>query len=374
MRREHTIGAYRIESSSVSGDLSIASSTIDVVDSTVIGAETIDSTGLLNEWSTHSLHALLNGEVVEASYSLTSALLNSPVELSGMFVDVELLHERTTSDGSASITEATADVVSSQSLPTSHTFSIGPGSPQNVQISLLANAAPALSIQSPFSGQRYMESIPIEIALTVLDDTTELSDIALTWKIFDAQNQLVKEGVATSTQFNVTLSDTGLFVLQVTATDDLGLSTTAEVDIEITQLDTDGDWVSTCSSETWFDASKGLQCGPDIYDPDDDNDGRLDENDVWPKDPCAWIDTDEDGQPDRIQCPPGASTLLFEDQDDDGDGIPDELEGTSLGESEDSTTPLILIGSILIAVLIIFFVRVRGGGPKSLGEIDERML
>ncbi|MGB1659205.1 MAG: hypothetical protein ACPHHS_01780 [Candidatus Poseidoniaceae archaeon] len=219
-----------------------------------------------------------------------------------------------------------------------------------------------------------METIPVEIALTVLDDTTELSDIALSWKIFDAQNQLVNEGVATSTTFNVTLLDTGLFVLQLTATDDLGLSTTAEVDIEITQLDTDGDWVSTCSSETWFDATKGLQCGPDIYDPDDDNDGRLDENDVWPKDPCAWIDTDEDGQPDRIQCPPGASTLLFEDQDDDGDGVPDELEGTSLGESEDSTTPLILIGSILIAVLIIFFVRVRGGGPKSLGEIDERML
>lgn len=364
----------RIESSSVNGDLSIASSTIDAVDSAIIGAETIDSTGLLNEWSTHSLHALLNGEVVEASYSLTSALLNSPVELSGMFVDVELLHERTTSDGSASITEAAADVVSSQSLPTNHTFSIGPGSLQNVQISLLANAAPALSIQSPFSGQRYMETIPVEIALTVLDDTTELSDIALSWKIFDAQNQLVNEGVATSTQFNVTLLDTGLFVLQLTATDDLGLSTTAEVDIEITQLDTDGDWVSTCSSETWFDASKGLQCGPDIYDPDDDNDGRLDENDVWPKDPCAWIDTDEDGQPDRIECPPGASTLLFEDQDDDGDGVPDELEGTSLGESEDSTTPLILIGSILIAVLIIFFVRVRGGGPKSLGEIDERML
>ena len=156
--------------------------------------------------------------------------------------------------------------------------------------------------------------------------------------------------------------------------DNLGLTTMAEVDIEITQLDTDGDWSSTCSSTTWFDPSTGLQCGPDIYDPDDDNDGRLDENDVWPKDPCAWIDSDDDGQPDRIQCPPGATTTLFEDQDDDGDGIPDELEGTSLGESGDSTTPLILIGSILVLVLIIFFIRIRGGGPKSLGEIDERML
>ena len=65
---------------------------------------------------------------------------------------------------------------------------------------------------------------------------------------------------------------------------------------------------------------------------------------------------------------------LFEDQDDDGDGIPDELEGSSLSESGENSTVLIFIGSILVVILIIFFVRVRGGGPKSLGEIDERLL
>tara|TARA_B100000003_G_scaffold185100_1_gene179157 strand:- start:726 stop:1385 length:660 start_codon:yes stop_codon:yes gene_type:complete len=219
-----------------------------------------------------------------------------------------------------------------------------------------------------------METMPIEISLTILDDATALSDIVVSWKVFDAQNQLVKQGTDASTIFNITSLDTGLFVVQLTAVDDLGLSTMAEVDIEITQLDTDGDWTSTCSSDTWFDATNGLQCGPDIYDPDDDNDGRLDEKDAWPKDPCAWIDTDEDGQPDRIQCPAGSSTTLFEDQDDDGDGIPDELEGKALDDSEDSATPLILFASILILVLIIFFVRVRGGGPKNLGEVDERML
>jgi hypothetical protein len=165
-----------------------------------------------------------------------------------------------------------------------------------------------------------------------------------------------------------------LYVLQVIATDDLSLSSTVEVDIEVTLLDTDGDWISSCSSETWFDADNGIQCGPDIYDPDDDNDGRLDENDVWPKDACAWMDTDEDGQPDRIQCPQGQTSMLFEDQDDDGDGTPDELEGKSSTKNDDQSTGLLLIGGIVIIVLIVFFVRTRGGGPKSLGDIDERML
>ena len=66
--------------------------------------------------------------------------------------------------------------------------------------------------------------------------------------------------------------------------------------------------------------------------------------------PCAWLDTDEDGQPDRIECPPGFTTSLFEDQDDDGDGTPDELEGSSMGDSEDNSTPIIFIGAILILV------------------------
>ena len=58
----------RIESSSLNGDLSIAGSTVDAVDSTLTGSASIDTNGLLNEWSSHSLHAVLNGEVVEASY------------------------------------------------------------------------------------------------------------------------------------------------------------------------------------------------------------------------------------------------------------------------------------------------------------------
>ena len=364
----------RFESSSLIGNISVSSSVLDAIDSVLSGSISIDTDGMVNEWSTHSISASLNGVVVEATFTLSSDLLTSPIEFTGSFVDIEMLHTRSTIDASTSINEATISVLSALSLASSEVFAIGSGAPQNVVINLQPNTPPVLSITVPYSGQRYMETTPVEVSLTVMDDTTESEEIVLNWFVYNAQNQLVKEGSGASANFNITSLDTGLFVVQVVAVDDLGLTTSAEVDIEVTQLDTDGDWISTCNSDTWFDATKGLQCGPDIYDPDDDNDGRLDTNDVWPKDPCAWIDTDEDGQPDRIDCPLGATTALFEDQDDDGDGTPDELEGTSLGESEDNATPLILIGSIVILLLIVFFIRVRGGGPKSLGEIDERML
>ena len=364
----------RFESSSILGNLSILSGIIDVVDSLLTGSTSIDGDGLVNEWSTHSMRALLNREVVEATFTVSSSLLDAPIEFTASFVDVEMLHTTSLSDGTTSTNEATATILSSQSLLSSEVFAIGSGSEKEVVFNLQANTPPSLSITSPYSGQRYMETTPVEVSLVVLDDTTDVENIGLSWSVFDAQNQPVTQGQTPSVQFNISSLDPGLFVLQFVATDNLGLATMIEIDIEITQLDTDGDWVSTCSSDTWFDPSTGLQCGPDIYDPDDDNDGRLDDNDVWPKDPCAWIDTDEDGQPDRIDCPSGASTTLFEDQDDDGDGIPDELEGTSLGKEEGNATALILICSIVILVLILFFIRVRGGGPKSLGEIDERML
>ena len=46
----------------------------------------------------------------------------------------------------------------------------------------------------------------------------------------------------------------------------------------------------------------------------------------------------------------------------------------TLETSDGSATPLILVASIIILVLLVFILRIRGGGPKTLGEIDERML
>ncbi len=366
----------QISDSDLVGSISVAGSTINIIDSSIIGTKSLSTGGVLNEWSTHSLSAILNGISVEATYVISTELLDQPSTYSGQFIDIILQYSKHTEIQSELSTSATIETYSAMSLVNNSEFELGNGVNQQVAISLLPNAAPVASVSAPYSGQRFMETVPIEVIYTVLDDTTILSDIAMSWKVFDAQSQLVKEGLLSDSgsSFNVTNMGPGLYVLQVIATDDLSLFSTVEVDFEVTLLDTDGDWISSCSSDTWFDALNGVQCGPDIYDPDDDNDGRLDENDVWPTDACAWMDTDDDGQPDRIECPEGKTTMLFEDQDDDGDGTPDELEGKSSTKNEDQSTALLLIGGIIVIVLIIFFLRTRGGGPKSLGEIDERML
>ena len=366
----------QISDSDLVGSISVAGSTINFIDSSIIGTKSLSTEGVLNEWSTHSLSAMLNGISVEATYVISTELLDQPSTYSGQFIDIMLQYSKHTETQSELSTSATIETYSAMSLVNNSEFELGNSVNQQVTISLLPNAAPVASVSVPYSGQRFMETVPIEVIYTVFDDTTLLSDIAMSWKVFDAQSQLVTEGLLTDTgsSFNVTNMGPGLYVLQVIATDDLSLFSTVEVDFEVTLLDTDGDWISSCSSDTWFDALNGVQCGPDIYDPDDDNDGRLDENDVWPTDACAWMDTDDDGQPDRIECPEGKTTMLFEDQDDDGDGTPDELEGKSSTKNEDQSTALLLIGGIIVIVLIIFFVRTRGGDPKSLGEIDERML
>ncbi len=57
-------------------------------------------------------------------------------------------------------------------------------------------------------------------------------------------------------------------------------------------------------------------------------DGVPDNEDAFPRDPAAYLDTDRDGQPDFLR-PGVASTItpaLVEDLDDDNDGIPDVIE------------------------------------------------
>ncbi|MDB4602745.1 hypothetical protein OAH71_02415 [Euryarchaeota archaeon] len=81
--------------------------------------------------------------------------------------------------------------------------------------------------------------------------------------------------------------------------------------------------INDCYTDTDFD---GI---PDIIDPDDDNDGYLDDLDAFPLDPNEWIDTDGDGIGNNV------------DTDDDNDGWSDLTE-IDCGDSDplnETSTP-----------------------------------
>ncbi len=94
-----------------------------------------------------------------------------------------------------------------------------------------------------------------------------------------------------------------------------------------------------------------MNYGPEIYDTDDDNDGVDDIRDKWTTDSCASMDTDNDGQPDGIDCPPGVTTWLTVDSDDDGNGIPDVSEGadSAVDSSGSPITIALFVGLFLAA-------------------------
>lgn len=84
----------------------------------------------------------------------------------------------------------------------------------------------------------------------------------------------------------------------------------------------------------------------DLWDTDDDNDGSLDVDDKFVLDPCAYLDTDNDGKPDSIVV--DCITNLVEDLDDDGD-IWTDLDETACetDPNDSSSTPLDTDGDYL---------------------------
>ena len=69
------------------------------------------------------------------------------------------------------------------------------------------------------------------------------------------------------------------------------------------------------------------------------------------------------------------NTWLVADQDDDNDGIPDVLEGTTVENNGDFSTGTLLLIALIGAALVLFVLRMRrGGSGGNLGEVDLRHL
>ena len=226
---------------------------------------------------------------------------------------------------------------------------VGPTATESIIIALTANSPPSVQILTPASDTKLMEGGYFVASAEVIDDISLIENMIVTWTLSDDTGVLIKEKSGLTANF--TNLEPGAFVLTFSAEDQQGAENTTSVAITVTLLDSDGDWIDTCNDATWFDSLVSVNCGPDVYDEDDDNDGYYDTQDKWPTDPCAAIDTDNDGQPNTINCPEGSTTMLVEDQDDDNDGTPDSLENGVSSQDESSSGASLILGVGVVVIL-----------------------
>ena len=363
----------RLESSQLVGGIDVAHTTVDSVDGQV-GTISVGDSGEYSAYKTVALDARRGGVPVQATFlvSYGDDQLDA-FSVVGTTVDVELLLRTITES-----TEAVADRWDIEaSVPGSPVAMLTVDSPATapsvLTINVLINQAPEVQLTEPFAGQRVMEGDSIRASATFTDDMDGADALVVSWHVYDMQGNAVLQG-GNEPVFNITDLTAGFYIVEVKVTDTFGEEATASMDFEYTLLDTDNDWSSSCSSDTWFDPNTGKSCGPNIYDQDDDNDGFSDEKDAFPLDPCAQIDTDGDTQPDELDCPEGYTSWLTEDMDDDGDGTPDVLEGTESQDADVNVNALLVVVALFVIVALLFFARLRRGGPGDLTGLDQQHL
>ena len=86
------------------------------------------------------------------------------------------------------------------------------------------------------------------------------------------------------------------------------------------------------------------------------------------------MDTDGDTQPDDLKCPEGVTSWLTVDMDDDGDGIPDSLEGVETDSGNDNINAITVVLTLFCIAVLLFIARLRKGGPGEFTSIDETHL
>ena len=304
----------------------------------------ISGPGEVMIWVTHVFDIRLNGASQNANIEVVTFLNNQNFQ--GSSIQEPILY-KVYITGAEMMFETIQVIANAEGLPThNQTYSYGFDAEEIIQINMSSNEAPSADIISPDDGFNIMESLPIEVRAVTSDDLDESDDLEVVWTVTIGQTEIMQ---LSGHWNNFTDLGPGTYVLKLEVTDSQGVTSIDLREFEVISLDSDGDWfndgqwINTCDSETWFDKDNNVYCGPNVYDDNDDNDGVNDNQDKFPFDPCATLDTDGDGQPDDLHCPIGVTTWLTEDQDDDGNGIPDVSEEAKTSEESSSESPIVIM-------------------------------
>ncbi len=199
--------------------------------------------------------------------------------------------------------------------------------------------------------------------IVIFDGSASIDNIGIvnyTWTFTDGSANVVLYGEAPTYNF----TSTGNYTVTLASSDEAGNTDTdtMRVTVEEPPLDTDGDGI------------------PDKIDPDDDNDGFLDEwEEVLGTDPTdpddTPTDTDGDGKPDGDT----ENTESWMDTDDDGDGVLDVDDDEPLVPNDivhdDDDPPNTWLYIIILLVIVgvvgaILVMKGKGKEPKT-AETDE---
>ena len=204
-------------------------------------------------------------------------------------------------------------------LPTSGQLQLDTTGQRILTIEMSLNSAPVVTINGPDSIELNAGQALNYSAIATDSNGDEI--VEWVWVLESGDDTILVGDSQSGTTLD---TEQGEWTLRATAFDIHGAEGTDTITLTINAADADNDYTDSCPStgvNAWWDAENNHFCGPDVFDVDDDNDNYRDSVDLFPYDPCAHHDLDDDGLPNNIA--PNCETDLVADDDDDGDGVVD---------------------------------------------------
>ena len=232
---------------------------------------------------------------------------------------IVVIHQTYTESGMADAWYGQWTATSEGYLPATGQLQLDTSGQRVLSIEMTLNSPPLVSIEGPDTlvvnaGQS------LNYSATATDPNGD-DIVEWVWVLQSGEDTFLIGDTSSGT---TTETEQGEWTLRATAIDIHGAEGYDTVALTVNPADADSDYIDSCPSiggNAWWDAENNRFCGPDVFDVDDDNDEYKDDIDAFPYDACAHHDTDVDGLPNSLRS--NCQTDLVEDDDDDGDGVPD---------------------------------------------------